>query len=205
MIVIRSILISFFCLSLCAFAQTADELVTKNIQAHGGLDKMKAIASIETAPGRKGLVLGPSVDGNAILIRDYSTNQDAGVSYLANAYIAAVVLAQPGTTAGVQFVVTEEKMIAGATPASVAMLFDEILSDQVPSSAFLKLRNVTPDPPNLPAMKSVRAQRLWAAQDANTVIKCRFYQQAILWPAENYPNEIWTNTVYGRLPEKARK
>jgi len=42
---IRSILVSFFCFSLCAFAQTADELITKNIQAHGGIDKIKAIAS----------------------------------------------------------------------------------------------------------------------------------------------------------------
>jgi|SRR5215471_49774 len=43
---IRSILVGLFCFSLCAFAQTADELVTKNIQAHGGIDKMKAISSL---------------------------------------------------------------------------------------------------------------------------------------------------------------
>lgn len=172
------------------------------IQSSG---KVKAIASVETAPGIKSLVVGPSVDGSPILVRDYTTWQDAGVSYPASAYISSVVLAQPGMVAGVQFVVTEEKMIAGATPLSVAMLFDEILSDQVPASAFMTLRNKTPDPPNLPRSKSIRAQRLWAAQDANTVVKCRHYQQAILWPAENFPNEIWTNTVYGRLPEKARK
>jgi len=167
--------------------------------------KVKAIASIETSPGKKALVIGPSVTNNPILKRDLSTNADNGATYLANAYIASVVLAQPGMTAGVQFVVTEEKMIAGATPLTVALLFDEILSTQTPSSSFLSLRKKSNDPPNLPPSKSIRTQRHWAAQDANSVIKCRHYQQAILWAAENYPNEIFTNTVYGRLPEKARK
>lgn len=46
MTAIRNIFVSFFCLSLCAFAQTADELITKNIQAHGGNDKIKAISSL---------------------------------------------------------------------------------------------------------------------------------------------------------------
>src|SRR5215472_17883756 len=43
---IRIILASLFCFSLCAFAQTADELVAKNIQARGGLEKIKAIQSL---------------------------------------------------------------------------------------------------------------------------------------------------------------
>jgi len=43
---IRNVFVSFFCLSLCAFAQTADELVSKNIQAHGGIEKIKAISSL---------------------------------------------------------------------------------------------------------------------------------------------------------------
>lgn len=46
MTLIRTILASFFCFSLCAFAQTADELIAKNIQAHGGIEKIKAIKSL---------------------------------------------------------------------------------------------------------------------------------------------------------------
>jgi hypothetical protein len=42
----RIILASLFCFSLCGFAQTADELVAKNILARGGMDKMKAIQSL---------------------------------------------------------------------------------------------------------------------------------------------------------------
>jgi hypothetical protein len=40
------ILTSLFFYSSGTYAQTADELVAKNIQAHGGLDKMKAINSL---------------------------------------------------------------------------------------------------------------------------------------------------------------
>jgi hypothetical protein len=43
---IRLILASLFCFSLGAFAQTADELVAKNSQARGGLEKIKTIQSL---------------------------------------------------------------------------------------------------------------------------------------------------------------
>lgn len=36
------------CCSVCAFAQTADELVSKNLQAKGGVEKIKAIHSLRT-------------------------------------------------------------------------------------------------------------------------------------------------------------
>src|SRR5882724_5049684 len=40
------VLMALSCLSIVGHSQTADELVSKNIQAKGGLDKMKAIKSI---------------------------------------------------------------------------------------------------------------------------------------------------------------
>jgi hypothetical protein len=40
------VLAAVSCLSVLAYAQSADELVNKNIQAKGGLDKMKAIKSV---------------------------------------------------------------------------------------------------------------------------------------------------------------
>jgi hypothetical protein len=45
---LRNILLFLFCCSLCGFAQTADELVSKNLQAKGGLEKIKAIHSLRT-------------------------------------------------------------------------------------------------------------------------------------------------------------
>lgn len=40
------VLVAFSCLSVFAVAQTADELVNKNIQARGGMEKIKAIHSL---------------------------------------------------------------------------------------------------------------------------------------------------------------
>jgi hypothetical protein len=37
---------AFLFISICAFSQTADELVQKNIEARGGLDKIQALTSI---------------------------------------------------------------------------------------------------------------------------------------------------------------
>jgi hypothetical protein len=168
--------------------------------------RVRATASIEFTPGVKKLIVGPDIDGYPILMRDSSTNDDNGAIYAADALISAMVLAQPGTTAGFQFCVTEEKMIDGARPLKVSVLFDEIFgAPHVTMADFRVLRNITNDPPNLPRAKSVMVQRHWASQDPSTIIKCRYYQQDISWPAENEANEIYTNTIYGRLPEKARK
>lgn len=44
--VLRALTISLFCFSICMFAQTAEELVAKNLQAKGGLEKIKAIKNV---------------------------------------------------------------------------------------------------------------------------------------------------------------
>lgn len=38
-----SVLLMWLCVTLCASSQTADELVSKNIQARGGIEKIKAV------------------------------------------------------------------------------------------------------------------------------------------------------------------
>ncbi len=46
---IRFLVTCIFCFSALASAQTAEELVAKNIQAKGGIDKIKAISSLRTS------------------------------------------------------------------------------------------------------------------------------------------------------------
>src|SRR5690349_11576626 len=45
---INRILPAILCLGALASAQTADELIAKNIQAKGGMDKIKAITTLRT-------------------------------------------------------------------------------------------------------------------------------------------------------------
>jgi hypothetical protein len=160
---------------------------------------VKAIASMEIAPGDKRLLLGPAAQGKPILMRDPTTHLDALQPYQAFVNIGAIVLAKPGTVVGVQFITCEETLINGATPLAVGVLFDEI------SGAFTNLVNTSVDPPTLPASKTTRATRFWTSQDGGTIQKCRYMQQQLSWPAEDKPNELLTNTVFGRLAEKARK
>jgi hypothetical protein len=159
---------------------------------------VQAIASLETSPGVRRLLLGPKTSG-PILMRDLNTSQDNGTPYEAHADIGSIVMAQPGTAVGVQFITTEELAIAGSSAARVSVLFDEI------AGTFIPLLNTSNDPPNLPPANSVKATRFWVTQDPQTVQVCRHMQVRLGWAAENYPNELLTYTIYGRMPEKARK
>ena len=42
----RNLLAVLFCLSICASAQTADEIIQKNMAARGGAEKLKALTSV---------------------------------------------------------------------------------------------------------------------------------------------------------------
>jgi hypothetical protein len=161
---------------------------------------VKAIASIETAPGVRRLVLGPAAAaGGPILMRDKLASDDNGIAYDAHADIGSIVLAQPGSAVQMQYIVTEEVAISESSPVYVAVLFNEI------SGFFTTLRNRSNDPPNIPQSETVGSYRWWGMQDAGTIPICRHMQVRIGWEAESYPNELLTYSIYGRLPEKARK
>lgn len=159
---------------------------------------VKAIASIEIAPGQKRLLLAPAAQAKPILMRDSTMSQDNAVSYGATAIIGSIVMAQPGTRVGIQFITTEEMAIAGSSPISIGVLYDEI------SGAFTNLVKASNDPPNLDASKTVLTKRFWAMQNTKPAL-CRHMQTQVSWAAEPYANELLSHTIYGRLPEKARK
>jgi hypothetical protein len=54
------LLVALSCFGICGLAQTADELVSKNIQAKGGLEKIKAIKTLR--------ITGSSVSGGTPIV-----------------------------------------------------------------------------------------------------------------------------------------
>jgi hypothetical protein len=150
---------------------------------------VKAVRSIEVSPGVHKLLLGPTGTGQ-ILKRDLSTNADNGTPYTAFFTIGSIVLAQPGQIAELAFITTDSKAIG--TRPTVAVLLDEI------SGAFDQLTKFVSDPPDLPASVTTYAQRFWFFDDATqSPALCRHMQMKFSWPAENFPNEMLSLTLYG--------
>ena len=161
-------------------------------QITGGIG---AIADIQTAPGVNSLIMGTAA--GPVWKRDPNVSTDNGATYPASANIGVIVLAQPGTQVGTQFVTSEE--VALGVPCLLGVLFDEL------TGTFLNVKNVTTDPPNLPRPKTSSPQRFWLSQSPDTVQPCRYMSLQFSWPAQNFANELLTYTIYGRLPEKARR
>jgi hypothetical protein len=158
---------------------------------------ISSIYACETAPGITSLLI--ATPAGPIWKRDTTIYLDAGMSYSANAIVSPIVLSQPGSTATVRFITTEEVKISGASPLTVSVLFDEL------SGTFINLTHVTNDPPNLAKSKTIEIQRFQTQQGAGTIPVCRYLLEEISWAAQNYANELLTNTIYGTLPEKARR
>jgi outer membrane lipoprotein-sorting protein len=63
-----------FCMALiasavlvpCLFAQTADDIIAKNIQARGGMDKIKSVKSIKTTAT---MTMGPGMEAPGIMVQ----------------------------------------------------------------------------------------------------------------------------------------
>jgi outer membrane lipoprotein-sorting protein len=50
----------------CLFAQTADDIIAKNIQARGGMDKIKSVKSIKTTAT---MTMGPGMEAPGIMVQ----------------------------------------------------------------------------------------------------------------------------------------
>jgi len=87
---------------------------------------IKAIGSVEVAPGQHALLMGSTSANRPILVRDssYSMFSDNGSAYPANFIFGSMVLANPGQLAEVGFI-TCEFLKTGTSP-KLAVLMDEI-------------------------------------------------------------------------------
>jgi hypothetical protein len=151
----------------------------------------KAVQSIETSPGVKTLLLGPSTSG-PILKRSLTSWQDNTSNYTWSATVGSHVLAVPGQLAEVPFL-TVESVAVGTSP-SLSVVMDEA----VPffTGAFAPLSNPTNDPPTLHPSASIYAQRFYMSETGQPAV-CRTMQYKIDLPAENAQNEILSVSIFG--------
>lgn len=154
----------------------------------------KAVMSLETAPGIKTLLVGPSGSGQ-ILQRDSTVNRDNGVSFTASFTIGSIVLAQPGAVAELEFITVDATKV-GSIPL-LGLLLDEI------SGTFDALYWNRGDPPVLPPSNTLYAVRYWCSQNQGTTF-CRHFQLRFDFAAEDARNEILAYTIFGAVHQEKR-
>ena len=147
----------------------------------------KAVQSIETTPGNKTLLLGPSGSG-PVLQRDYSVSTDNGITYPAYGVLGNIVLAHPGQIAELVFITTDALAI-GSHPV-ISVLLDEV------SGTFEQMPSFVADPTQLTASSTLYGDRFYFSQTQQPAL-CRHLQVRFDWPSEAYTNELLSLTIFG--------
>ena len=159
-----------------------------------------AIASIETQPGIKSLLVSRATGVGPVLVRDLNTFSDNGTEYTWSATIGSIVLALPGRLAEVESITTEF-IASSATQCSVAVLLDEISGD------FEILHTSTPDPPQLANLfingvlvssKSVLSNRFFLSSEKEPPV-ARHIQIQLGGVAATTKDELLSLTILGAL------
>lgn len=151
-----------------------------------------AVACIETSPGIRQLLVGPSGTG-PILQRDLTTNADDGVAYSAFATAGSIVVAIPSQTTAVEFIAADCTKVG--SNISVGVLIDEI------SGSFTTLSTASNDPTGKAAPQSLYSTR-WYLDQTQAPRECRHLQIKFSWPAENAANELLSFTLFGGFKQQ---
>ncbi len=112
---------------------------------------VKCIGSIEVSDGNWQLMIGKASGSGFIMSRDLTSYTDLGGTYSAFATVGSIVVAVPGTVAGLESVLIERAAVGSAPTVSV--LLNEI------SGSFTALPNPVADPALLPASSTIIAVR----------------------------------------------
>ncbi len=160
-----------------------------------------AVQSIETSPGVYQLLIGTTNTNNPIWYRDPArTNySDDGNTYDAFIRVGAMVLAQPGQIANVDFVTLDLPITAGSAP-TVKILFSEL------DGTFTTLAQTANDPPQLAAPATLWAARYAARQAASGTqppAAGRYMQTIVDFGLEQVQDEILSLTVFGSYTPEA--
>jgi hypothetical protein len=151
------------------------------------------VQSVEVSPGQYRLLM--STPSGPVLQRDRTVFADDGLLYSVFTRLGAIVLAQPGQLAALNFITLESAKTG--TRAGLAVLLGEA------SGTFEDLNRTHQDPPNLPPSRTLYSDRYHFAQNQQTAW-CRHFQMEVSWPAEAVPNELFTFTIFGQTWQEMR-
>ena len=155
---------------------------------------MGCVQSVEVTPGSYRLLISGNTNG-IVLQRDRTKNTDNGEAYPVQTVFGSIVLAQPGQLAALSFVTLESVRLG--TRAGLALLLGEV------SGTFDVLNRTRQDPPILPPSSTLFSDRYHFQQNQQEAW-CRHFQMEVTWPAEDYPNELLTFTIFGQTWQEMR-
>lgn len=151
------------------------------------------VQSVQTAPGKRNLLIGPKVGATGpILKRDDTVFTDNGHPYDAFGLLGSIVMAQPGQLAEILFM-TFDSVAIGSRP-TVSVQLDEI----APFSAglFETLPNHVQDPTELTPSVSMFSDRYYLSQTQQPALG-RSMQIRLDWGNDTVQNELLSMTIFG--------
>lgn len=159
----------------------------------------KMVQSVETSPGIKKLLAGPSAAGNIILSRSLTAFTDNGTSYNAQFTMGSITLAHPGQLSILKFLEFDFSGIK--YQPTVSYLLNEISGTFTP---FVNGINNTPqfDPPSLygdTITPSSYSPNRYYFNANKFVARCRHLQIRVDFGVTSNPDELYNLTIFGRL------
>lgn len=155
-----------------------------------------AVLSIEVSKGVHRLLVGGTSNGQLILQRDFSTYQDNGSNYTCFFTMGSINLVNPGQIAGLTFVNLRATRVGTA-----------------PTTAFL-LNEVSGSFTNFPSVQAYPWQIYGATLQPTSLYSNSYYfrptgapalaehlQVKVSFPAENFPNEVLSLTIFGVIEQ----
>ncbi len=155
----------------------------------------KMVQSIETSPGIKKLLVGPSAGGKQILFRDLTNFTDNGTQYEANFVMGSVTLVHPGQLAVLKFL--EMDYSGHSFRPSVSFLLNEI-------AGTFTLFTSSPqfDPPSIYGTTGVPGSyspNRYYFSSTKSLARCRHMQIKVSFGKTSIGDEIFNLTIFGRM------
>lgn len=159
----------------------------------------KMVQSVETSPGIKKLLVGPSASGSIVLSRSLTTFTDNGTPYNAQFTMGSIMLAHSGQLAILKHL--EFDFSGVKYQPTISYLLNELSGAFTP---FINGVNNTPqfDPPSLYgdtiAPTTYSPNRYYFG--ANSVVaRCRHMQVKVDFGSTSNGDELYNMTIFGRL------